>query len=112
MGELTSLVNSLKPKIIAITETWCKDSIGDAKICLLNYVLYRYDRCNTISGGVMLYIHESLQSVSCTPLNDVNTNEARRRQNRGAVGANAPTQKIVWGHCPHTLPSTSYKSFT
>ena len=27
----------------------------------------------------------------------------------GAVGANAPTQKIVWGHCPHTLPSSSYK---
>ena len=28
---------------------------------------------------------------------------------RGAVGANAPTQKIMWGHCPHTLPSSSYK---
>ena len=72
MGELTSLVNSLKPMIIAITETWCKDSIGDAEICLPNYVLYRCDRCNTIGGGVLLHIHESLQSVSCTPLNDVN----------------------------------------
>ena len=27
----------------------------------------------------------------------------------GAVGANALTQKIVWGHCPHTLPSSCYK---
>ena len=27
----------------------------------------------------------------------------------GAVEANAPTQKIVWGHCPHTLPSSYYK---
>ena len=77
MCELTSLVNSLKPMIIAITETWCKDSIGDAEICLPNYVLYRCDRCYIISGGVLLYIHESLQSVSCsTPLNDVNINEA------------------------------------
>ena len=76
MGELTSLVNSLKLKIIAITETWYKDSIGDAEICLLNYVLYRCDRCNTIGGGVLLYIHESLQSVLCTPLNDVNIYEA------------------------------------
>ena len=76
MGELTSLVNSLKPKIIAITETWCEDSIGDAEICLPNYVLYRCDRCNTISGGVLLHIHEYLQSASCTPLNDVNINEA------------------------------------
>ena len=33
---LTSLVSSLKPKIIAITESWCKDSIGDAEICLHN----------------------------------------------------------------------------
>ena len=29
----------------------------------------------------------------------------------GAVGANAPTQKIVWGHCPHTLPNSSYKIY-
>ena len=32
-----------------------------------------------------------------------------RRRNRGAVRANAPTQKIVWGHCSQTLPSSSYK---
>ena len=76
MGELTNLVNSVKPKIIAFTETWCKDPIGDAEINLPNYVLYRCDSCNTIGGGVLFYIHESLQSVLCTPLNDVNINEA------------------------------------
>ena len=76
MAELTSLVNSLKPKIIAITESWCKVSIGDAEIHLQNYVLYRCDRRNTVGGGVLLYVHESLQSVSCTPLNDLNIDEA------------------------------------
>ena len=76
MSELTSLVKSFKPKKIAITETWCKDPISGVEICLLNYGLYRCDRCNTISGGVLLYIHESLQSVLCTPLNDVKINEA------------------------------------
>ena len=76
MSELTSLVKSFKPKIIAITETWCKDPISGVEICLLNYVLYRCDRCNTISGGVLLYIHETLQYVLCTPLNDVKINEA------------------------------------
>ena len=60
MGEFISLVNSLKTMIIIITETWRKDSIGDAEICLPNYVLYRCDRCNTIGGGVLLYIHKSL----------------------------------------------------
>ena len=75
MAELTSLANSLKPKIIAITETWCKESFGDAEICLQNYILYRCDRCYTTGGGVLLYVHDSLQSVSCTPLNDLNINK-------------------------------------
>ena len=76
MDELTSLVNSLKPKIIAITETWCRDSIGDAEVQLPNYVLHRCDGRNIIGGGVMLYVHELLQSVPCTPLNDLNIEEA------------------------------------
>ena len=52
MGELRNLVNFLKSKIIAINETWCKDSIDDAEVCLQNYVLYRCDRCSTTSGDV------------------------------------------------------------
>ena len=76
MGELTSLVNSFKPKMVAITESWCKDFIGDAELYLQNYVMYRCDRCNTTGGGVLLYVHDSLQSVSCTPLNDLHINEA------------------------------------
>ena len=71
MDEFTSPVNSLGPKIIAITESWCNESIGDAEICLHDYVLYRCDRCNTTGGGVLLYVHNSLQSESCTPLNDL-----------------------------------------
>ena len=43
MDEFTSLVNSLGPKIIAITESWCNESIGDAEIGLHDYVLYRCD---------------------------------------------------------------------
>ena len=76
MAELISLVNSYKPKIIAITETWCKESIGDAEVHLQDYVLYRCDRSSTIGGGVLLYVHQSLQSVSCTLLNDMNIDEA------------------------------------
>ena len=68
-----SLINS---KIIAITKTWCKDLIGNAEICLQNYVLCKWDRCNTTGGGFLLYVHDSLQSVSCNPLNDLHINEA------------------------------------
>ena len=76
MDEFTSLVNSLGPKIIAITESWCIESIGDAEICLHDYVLYRCDRCNTTGDGVLLYVLNSLQFESCTPLNDLNIYEA------------------------------------
>ena len=64
------------PKIIVITESWCIESIGDAEICLHDYVLYRCDRCNTTGGGVLLYVLNSLQFESCTPLNDLNIYEA------------------------------------
>ena len=76
MDEFTSLVNSLGPNVIAITESWCNEFIGDAEIGLHDYVLYRCDRCNTTGGGVLLYVHNSLQSESCTPLNDLNVYEA------------------------------------
>jgi len=73
MAKLISLVNSYKPKIIAI---WCKESIGNAEIQLQNYVLCRCYRSNTIGGEVLFYIHESVLSVSCTLLNDMNIDEA------------------------------------
>ena len=76
MDELTSLVNSFKAKMVAITESWCKVFISDAELYLQNYVMYRCDRCNTTGGGVLLYVHDSLQFVSCTPLNDLHINEA------------------------------------
>ena len=76
MGKLTRLVNSFKPKMVAITKSCCKDFIGDAELYLQNYVLYRHDRCNTTGCGVLLYIHDSLQSVSCTSLNNLHINEA------------------------------------
>ena len=52
------------------------DFIGDAELYLQKYVLHRSDKCNTTGGGVLLYVHDSLQSVSCTPLNDLHINEA------------------------------------
>ena len=38
--------------------------------------MHRCNRCNTTGGGVLLYVHDSLQCVSCTPLNDLHINEA------------------------------------
>ena len=42
--ELASLVDHYHPKIIGITESWCKDVIHDVEIKLNNYSVYRTDR--------------------------------------------------------------------
>ena len=70
MGEITSLVNSFKPKMVAITESWCRDFIGDAELYLQIYVLYRCDRCNTTGGGILLYMFMILCNLChvATPL--------------------------------------------
>ena len=41
------------PKLVAITETWCNESVIDS---LDNYKLYRNDRKSGRGGDVLLYI--------------------------------------------------------
>ena len=56
-------------KIIAVTETWLHNQILDNEILPTNYVIYQTDR-DSRGGGVMLAIHESLQSkLLISPLN-------------------------------------------
>ena len=62
MDELRTIVKEQKPHIIAITETWGKDSISDASFQLEGYNMYRNDRENTkykFGGGTLLYINKN-----------------------------------------------------
>ena len=74
--EFQAQINLLQPQIIAITESWCNDLISDAEIWLNGYNLYRKDRSTTCGGGVLLYIHQSLSSVPCISLNNLDIQEA------------------------------------
>ena len=56
-----SFVYSSIYKIIAVTETWLNLQILDNEILPTNFVIYRKDR-DSRGGGVMLAVHESLQS--------------------------------------------------
>ena len=44
MDELRDLVKRYKPYIIGITETWGKETIGDATFHIEGYNMYRNDR--------------------------------------------------------------------
>jgi len=59
---------TIKPYIVAITESWCTDYISDAELQLLNHNLFRCDRKRATGGGVLLYVHASLHAVTCKDL--------------------------------------------
>lgn len=65
MNVFLSFVYSSIYKLIAITETWLSHQRLDNEILSTNYVIYRADQ-DTRGGGMMLAIHESLQSKLLT----------------------------------------------
>ena len=67
-SEFQVFVDNHAPHLIAITESWCSNSISNAEINLGGYTLYRHDRINSVGGGVLLYVHESLPAVMCESL--------------------------------------------
>lgn len=64
MDELRAMVVMEKPEIVAVTEAWTNDTIGDAFLGLDGYELIaREDRNDTVGGrggGVLIYAENSL----------------------------------------------------
>lgn len=69
IDELSVLAGSLRPQLIAITETWLSDSIPDSCISLKNYVIFRHDRPERQGGGVLLYVDNCIQCSQLLHLN-------------------------------------------
>ena len=65
MSELRTVTESVKPDIIAITETWLSSNVPNGAILLPNYnTVARTDRPQDHrGGGVLLLIHDSIQWV-------------------------------------------------
>ena len=57
--DLTSLVSSERPHIIAISETWLDSSVSNNEIYLAGYNLFRFDR-NRSGGGIAVYCSDHL----------------------------------------------------
>ena len=75
MSELHTTAISLKPDIIAVTETWLSKEVPDSAVLLPGYsTLIRVDRSGTDEGkrggGVLILIHDAIQA---TPRPDLRT---------------------------------------
>ena len=51
LHEFNLFVSDVKPAVIAVVETWFKDSLHDSLLCPRGYSLFRKDRA-TSDGGV------------------------------------------------------------
>lgn len=61
MGEFELMLNSVKPDIVCLTETWLSDSIPDGVISCPDYSVIRHDRQqNRRGGGIACYLHGKL----------------------------------------------------
>ena len=74
--EFKSYILQHSPKIIAITESWCNESINDSEIHLDNYKVYRSDKQSGRGGGVLLYIHCSLNFTPCGNINNLGISDS------------------------------------
>ena len=68
MSELQFKVDTTKPGIVSVTETWAKSDKSDAAYSLKGYNLYRNDRSDGF-GGTILYIKDGIDQRVCRPLN-------------------------------------------
>ena len=72
LEELTVFVVKNDIKIIGIAESWLNESIDNREVAIENFTLYRRDRSEIKAGrggDVLLYVHNSITSSSCTELN-------------------------------------------
>ena len=56
---------------MGLTETWYS-GVNDAEVKPDDFEVYRKDRAHGRGGGVLMFVHNSLQSAPCLELTDSN----------------------------------------
>ena len=68
LDELHTMICSLQPDIVGISESWTNNSILDSELGIFGYEVFRCDRPNLHrGGGVLLYIRIELQPIQHFP---------------------------------------------
>ncbi|BHF69500.1 hypothetical protein SprV_0301254500 [Sparganum proliferum] len=60
LDELRIQVADTPPDVIAVTETWLSENVGDCEVALTGYQLLRRDRRGRRGGGVAMYVKSNL----------------------------------------------------
>ena len=71
--EFKSCILQHSLKIVAITEIWCNETVNESEIHLDNYKVYRNDKQSGRGGGILLYIHCSLNFTPCVKINNLDS---------------------------------------
>ena len=73
MHLLRTIISSLNPHLILITESWCTPNISDGYLYLSGYRLFRRDRCNGNGGGCLVYVidYYDAKLITITPFLEV-----------------------------------------
>jgi hypothetical protein len=68
LAVLKTVIDSLQPDIIALTESWATDQVSDSELHLTGYDLFRCDRPHSCKGGgVLLYVNNQLVATPFLP---------------------------------------------
>ena len=75
--EFQHVVQNTKPDIIHLAETWCQpQNFLDSELkngLLKNYHMVRKDNTREARGGLITYIHKTLNVMNCSELDDLHT---------------------------------------
>ena len=63
MDELRTIVESQRPSVICVVETWLSEEVGDQEISLSEYQVTHLDR-NRHGGGIVIYVHNLCRSFT------------------------------------------------
>lgn len=63
-SELRVQIDSIKPDVVAVTETWLTQSVSSREIYLESFTLVRADRTQKRKTGVALFTRNILFAVS------------------------------------------------
>ena len=81
MQQLRADIDSLKPDIVIITESWLTKKHSDELFQINGYSIFRRDRAqltakgkDRVGGGVVIYIKHCYQAKTFIPVSDVNKN--------------------------------------
>jgi hypothetical protein len=68
--DLLSLMvdNDVCVDVILVCETWGNSNVSDAEFALQGFKMYRSDRTQRQHGGVVIYVRESIASLSASPV--------------------------------------------